>query len=201
MCGIHLHPTSDPDGFSAEPVLIFNDYTPTDPKRKWFHQHQGFYLVIIISGYWLSSVFDLHQVWDLRDKGALNVGISLENSWIKSKARYAVTLRLLHILLNLVVPLYKSPTFTTLNHINLLGISGSLALGLLCPTAIQPPTPEWAPPPIPTTTPPPTTTTTNHNRCAGLNPRSKSPPPTADTSPATSPEASTSRLSTICSHA
>ena len=96
-------------------------------------------------------------MWTLRDKGALNVGISLENSWIKSKARYAVTLRLLHILLNVVVPLYKSPTFTTLNHINLLGISGSLALGLLFTL--------WAPPPP---------TTPNHNRCAGLNPRNSS---------------------------
>jgi len=125
------HHENDPDGMAAEPVLIFNDYSPTSPKRKPFHAYQGFYLIFIISGYWISSVFDLAQVWDLRDRGALNVGIHLDHPWIQTKAKYAVALRLLHILLNVLLPLYNAPTLTTLAHINLLGISGSLALGLL----------------------------------------------------------------------
>lgn len=125
------HNESDPDGFAAEPVIIFNDYNPESHKRKPMHSFQGFYLIFILSGYWLSSVFDLQQVWDLRDRGALNVGIKLNNKWIQTKAKYAVSLRLLYLFVNVIIPLYKNPNLTTLGHINLFGIAGSLALGLL----------------------------------------------------------------------
>lgn len=125
------HHTKDPDGFAAEPMLLFNDYELGSSKRSPMHAFQGFYFVLVLAGYWLSSAFDVPQVWYLQDAGARQVGMRLDNAWIASRAKFAVALRILYHVTNCIIPLYNNFSWTTVGHINVMGISGSLALGLL----------------------------------------------------------------------
>jgi acyl-lipid (7-3)-desaturase (Delta-4 desaturase) len=126
------HNEKDPDGFAAEPIVLFNDYPLGSPKRTAMHAYQGFYIVLVLAGYWLSSVFDIPQIWYLQDAGATKVGMKLDNNpWIASRTKHALTLRALYYVCNLIIPLYHDFSWRTVAHINLMGISGSLALGLL----------------------------------------------------------------------
>jgi fatty acid desaturase len=125
------HNERDPDGFAAEPLILFNDYKLGSPKRTAMHAFQGFYVVFVLAGYWISSVFNFAEVWDLQDRGAKNVGVKLDNAWIASRAKFAFSLRVLYHLTNVVTPLYKNFSWATVWHINVMGIAGSLALGLL----------------------------------------------------------------------
>lgn len=126
------HKEQDPDGFAAEPLLLFNDYPANSPKRAFYHSYQAFYAIFVLAGYWLSSVFDFPQVWTLRDAGATKVGINFQdNEWIASRTKYAVSLRILYHVCNVIIPLYNNFSWATVGQINVMGISGSLALGLL----------------------------------------------------------------------
>ena len=125
------HATKDPDSFGAEPMLLFNDYPADHPARKWFHSFQAFFYVIVLSGYWVSSVFN-PQILDLRQRGAQFVGIQMESDFIKSRRKFAVALRLLYIMTNIVVPFAKAGlNWTTLGHILLMGVAESLTLAVL----------------------------------------------------------------------
>lgn len=125
------HRDKDPDGFAAEPLVLFNDYGPDSPKRAWHHAFQAFYVVLVLSGYWLSSVLDLPVVWSLQDRGAVKVGMRLDNDWIASRSKAAVGLRFLYYVCNIVLPLCHDCSWRTVGHINVMGVSGSLTLGLL----------------------------------------------------------------------
>ncbi|GKZ00955.1 hypothetical protein MPSEU_001047000 [Mayamaea pseudoterrestris] len=125
------HATKDPDSFGAEPMLLFNDYPIGHPARKWFHRFQAFFYAIVLSGYWVSSVFN-PQVLDLRQRGAEFVGIQMENDFIKSRRKYATALRILYIVTNIVVPFVNSGlSWKTFGQIMLMGVSESLALAVL----------------------------------------------------------------------
>jgi acyl-lipid (7-3)-desaturase (Delta-4 desaturase) len=125
------HRNMDPDGVAAEPFLLFNDYDLSSPKRAWYHAYQACYCLAILAGYWLSSVLDFPMIYTLQDRGTLEVGIRLDNDWIRSKRKLGFGLRLLYLFCNVVVPLYNNFSCTTLAHINVMGIAGSLTLGLL----------------------------------------------------------------------
>ena len=117
----------DPDGLAAEPFLLFNP----PAERSWLHRFQALYFVVVLSGYWLSAVLDFPTIYHLQDPGALKVGIRMDNEWIASKRKYAIGLRMLYFLCNIIIPLYHDFSWTTVAQINVMGISGSLALGLL----------------------------------------------------------------------
>lgn len=51
------HNTKDPDSFSAEPVMLFNDYPLDHPARRAYHNFQAIFFLPVLSFYWLSSVF------------------------------------------------------------------------------------------------------------------------------------------------
>jgi len=53
------------------------------------------------------------------------------NPWIESKTKYALGLRLLHIVCNVVVPMMVNFSWTTIGHVQVMGMAGSLTLGLL----------------------------------------------------------------------
>ena len=126
------HRDKDPDGFAAEPVLLFNDYPKGHVKRTAMHAYQSLYFLLVLAGYWHSAVFNMAEVWDVQDRGAKKVGMALNNnSWIASRAKYAVCLRLLYHITNVVLPLSTNPSWTTVGHINCMGIAGSLTLGIL----------------------------------------------------------------------
>jgi len=125
------HRDKDPDGLAAEPFLLFNDYDLSSSKRSGYHAFQAFYFVIVLCGYWLSAVLDIPVIWKVQDRGALTVGIRLDNDWIASRRKYAISLRILYLSCNVFIPLYNDFSLKTLSHINFMGIAGSLALGLL----------------------------------------------------------------------
>jgi len=125
------HREKDPDGLAAEPFLIFNDYDLSNPKRAGYHAFQAFYLFFLLCGYWLSAILDVPVILKLQDRGTLDVGVRLDNDWIASRRKYAISLRVFYIFCNIFVPLYNNFCWTTLLHINVMGISGSLTLGLL----------------------------------------------------------------------
>mmetsp|Transcript_24497 Transcript_24497/g.67674 ORF Transcript_24497/g.67674 Transcript_24497/m.67674 type:complete len:464 (+) Transcript_24497:123-1514(+) len=125
------HRDKDPDGLAAEPFLIFNNYDLSNPKRAGYHAFQAFYLVILLCGYWISAVIDVPMIWNLQDRGTMDVGVRLDNNWIASQRKYAISIRIFYILCNIATPLYNNFSLTTLSHINVMGIAGSLTLGLL----------------------------------------------------------------------
>jgi fatty acid desaturase len=123
------HNEKDPDGFAAEPFVLFNPSGGS--QRRLVHAYQAFYLVAVLSVYWASAVFDLPMIWNLQDGGAVRVGMRLDNSWIGSRRVYAITLRAFYFLCNIVLPLYNDFSFSTFGHIWIMGAAGSLTLGCL----------------------------------------------------------------------
>jgi fatty acid desaturase (delta-4 desaturase) len=127
------HAEKDPDSFGAEPAMIFNDYPPGHPGRRWYHSFQALYYLPVLAGYWLSSVFN-PQVLDLRQRGAQSIGFRMESDHIKSRRKYAIALRLLYIYVNVVCPfLYhgKEGWLAALANIMIMGASESLGLAVL----------------------------------------------------------------------
>lgn len=124
------HAEKDPDSFGAEPMLLFNDYPLGHPARQWFHKFQVLFYLPVLAGYWLSAVFN-PQILDLRQRGALFIGIKMENDHIRSRRKYAIFLRLLYIYTNIVVPFqFYGLTWTTLAQINLMGAAESVTLAV-----------------------------------------------------------------------
>jgi len=125
------HAAKDPDSFSAEPIMNFNDYPPNHSKRRFWHKFQGLYFLPLLSFYWLSSVFN-PQVLDLQQRGAQSIGMNMENAFIVKRRKYAVTLRLLYIYLNIVAPiLIKGFNLVTIAQIMTMGFAESLTLASL----------------------------------------------------------------------
>jgi fatty acid desaturase (delta-4 desaturase) len=125
------HAEKDPDSFGAEPMLLFNDYPLGHPARTWVHRFQVFYYLPVLAGYWLSSVFN-PQVLDLKQRGALGIGIRMDNDYIYSRRKYAIALRLLYIYVNCVTPFqHDMPIWQAVALIMLMGVSSSLTLAVL----------------------------------------------------------------------
>jgi fatty acid desaturase (delta-4 desaturase) len=125
------HAEKDPYSFGAEPMMIFNDYPIGHPNRKWYHNLQAFYYILVLAGYWVSSVFN-PQILDLRQRGALSVGIQMENDWIKSRRKYAIALRLLYIYVNIICPFQShGVTWKAFSDIMIMGVAESLTLAVL----------------------------------------------------------------------
>lgn len=121
----------DPDSFGAEPMLLFNDYPPGHPKRTFVHKFQAFYYILVLAGYWLSSVFN-PEILDLRQRGALGVGMKLDSDYIVRSRKYAVFLRLLYIYTNIVAPLQNQGfSWLVVGHILVMGAASSLTLAIL----------------------------------------------------------------------
>lgn len=125
------HNEKDPDAFGAEPLILFNNYPLGHPKRKWYHSLQPLYFPLVMSGYWLSSVFN-PEVIELKQGGAHNVGLQMDSDFIKSRRKYAIALRLLYIFVNVICPLqFHGYTLTAVGHVLTMGAVESLALALL----------------------------------------------------------------------
>jgi len=123
------HSDKDPDSFSSEPVFNFNDYPLDHPKRKWWHRFQGIYFLFMLGMYWVSSVFN-SQIIDLRQRGAQYVGIQMENDFIVKRRKYAITLRLFYMFLNMFLPVLNNG-WSAIGFIFLMGLSESLTLATL----------------------------------------------------------------------
>ena len=124
------HPEKDPDTLSVEPWMVVNAYPMGHPSRKWVHNFQAFYFLFLFAGY-LLSVLISPDILDLRHRGALGVGIQLENSYIKSRRKYAICLRILYFYLNVLTPfLHHGLLWEAFGHVMLMGISGSLTLAI-----------------------------------------------------------------------
>lgn len=124
------HNEKDPDSFSAEPMMLFNDYPLDHPARKFHHKVQALFFLPVLSFYWLSSVFN-PQILDLRQRGAQSIGYKMENDFIKSRRKYAIAIRLLYIYMNCVTPFFFHDANTAIAHILLMGASESLTLSVL----------------------------------------------------------------------
>lgn len=125
------HHSMDPDSFGAEPMLLFNDYPPGHPKRTFIHNFQAFYYVLVLAGYWLSAVFN-PQILDLRQRGALAVGMKLDNDYIARSRKYAISLRMLYIYTNCIAPFHgQGFSWPILAHILVMGVASSLTLAIL----------------------------------------------------------------------
>ncbi len=125
------HHFKDPDSYGAEPMILWNDYPPGHEKRSFIHKFQAFYYIFVLAGYWLSSVFN-SEVFHLQQGGAKEVGIRMDNPYIRNSRKYAIFLRLLYIYTNCVAPFVKqgwSPSIV--GHIMVMGASSSLTLAIL----------------------------------------------------------------------
>jgi fatty acid desaturase (delta-4 desaturase) len=124
------HCDKDPDGAGAEPMLLFKDYPLGHPARTWLHHFQALFFVPVLSGYWLSSVFNL-QVLDLKQRGAQSAGLRMDNDFIVSRRKYAIILRVLYIVTNVLSPFWHHGIgWLPLAHVMAMGIAGSLTLAI-----------------------------------------------------------------------
>lgn len=124
------HKDKDPDSFGAEPYLLFNDYPLDHPARSWIHRFQAFFYLPVLGGYWLAAVFN-PQVIDLRQRGALKIGMKMESDHVKKSRKYARALRALYILTNVVAPLVHDRSWATVGQVLLMGVAESLTLAVL----------------------------------------------------------------------
>mmetsp|Transcript_19342 Transcript_19342/g.53805 ORF Transcript_19342/g.53805 Transcript_19342/m.53805 type:complete len:465 (-) Transcript_19342:721-2115(-) len=126
------HHEKDPDAFGAEPFILFNDYEPGHSKRTFMHRFQAFYYVLPLGAYWLSSVFN-PEIFDLRQRGAENVGLKMESDYVKKSRKYAIFLRLLYIFTNCIAPAINQGGYTwnILGHVMVMGAASSLTLAIL----------------------------------------------------------------------
>jgi fatty acid desaturase (delta-4 desaturase) len=112
-------------------MILFNDYEPGHPKRTFMHNFQCVYYILVLAGYWLSTVLNV-QVLDLRHRGALEIGINMDNDYIHKSRKYAIGLRVLYIFTNIVMPFVNQGfSWTVFAQIQLMGVVSSLTLGLL----------------------------------------------------------------------
>jgi len=125
------HKDCDPDCLSGEPIAIFNNYPVGHPNRKWYHAFQAFYIIPVLSLYWLSTIVSL-EVWDLQDGNATTVGMNFKNDFVSSRAPWAVLSRVLNIYIHIILPFQQHGfTLHALGHIVMFAGAGSLGLGLL----------------------------------------------------------------------
>jgi fatty acid desaturase (delta-4 desaturase) len=125
------HQDMDPDSFSSEPLMAFNDYPLDHPSRMPWFKFQSLYFLPLLSFYWLSSIIN-PQILDLRQRGAQSIGISMENAFTVNRRKYAIAIRLMYIYLNIVRPLQMSSNLPiTVLQILAMGASESLTLASL----------------------------------------------------------------------
>lgn len=124
------HVEKDPDSFSAEPMMLFNDYPGGHPNRKFHHKFQALYFLPVLSMYWVSMILN-PQVFTLQQGGAASVGIKMDNDFLKSRRKYSTALRLLYIYWNVVTPFFFHKPLLAISHILFMGICESLTLALL----------------------------------------------------------------------
>jgi len=125
------HAEQDPDSFGAEPMLLFNDYPLNHPNRKWYHHFNVLLYLPVLAGYWVSAVFN-PEILDLRQRGALGVGVHMDSDFLLRRRKYAIALRILYILVNVVTPfLNHGLCWRAFGDIMLMGVSESLALAIL----------------------------------------------------------------------
>jgi len=125
------HADMDPDSFSAEPMMAFNDYPLDHSHRRPWHKIQAITFLPLLSFYWVSSVFN-PQILDLGHLGAKYVGMNTANDFIVSRRPYAIAMRVLYIYWNIVCPfLHTGLTWTTFGQVMLLGVAESLTLASL----------------------------------------------------------------------
>ena len=127
------HQSKDPDSFSAEPLMLFNDYPLGNEKRKFFHKFQALFFFPILSFYWISMVFN-PQTLTLQHAGAYNMGLKMTNEFTQRRRKYAIALRVLYIYLNMFRPLFIAgwdKVGITVIQILFMGGVGGLTLGSL----------------------------------------------------------------------
>ncbi|GAX28818.1 hypothetical protein FisN_35Lh015 [Fistulifera solaris] len=123
------HAEKDPDSFNAEPMLLFNEYPAGDSRRKWYHNFQILFFWPILSGYWLSSVFN-PEVLDLNHRVSAGVGERWISPHVASSRKFAIFLRALYIGTNIVAPIHLHGVRVA-PLILLMGIAESLHLAIL----------------------------------------------------------------------
>lgn len=124
------HVEKDPDSFSAEPMMLFNDYPGGHPNRKFYHKFQALYFLPVLSMYWVSMILN-PQVFTLKQGGAASVGIKMDNDFLKSRRKVSTALRLLYIYWNVVTPFFFHNPLLAVSHILFMGTCESLTLALL----------------------------------------------------------------------
>jgi len=123
------HAEKDPDSYGAEPMLLFNDYPLGHPARTFLHKFQCLFYAPVLAGYWISSVFN-PQIVDLNQRGAASIGMRFDNDFVVSRRKYALLLRLIYILTNVVTPFLYHDWKTAIFHVVIMSISESLTLAI-----------------------------------------------------------------------
>lgn len=129
------HHAKDPDSFSAEPMLLFNDYPKGHPSRKFYHNFQALYFLPALSFYWLSMVFN-PQTADLEQRGAKSIGLNVGNEFLRSRRIYAILLRIVYVTFTIFRPIQLAQNAglnvgITILQILFMGASESLTLATL----------------------------------------------------------------------
>jgi len=126
------HVQKDPDTRAAEPLLIFNNYHPSDGRRKWHHAFQVVLLLPAMALYWLSTTLFNSDILTMQDSTTLLTGMKLQNSLFRNTRKWALLCRLCHLLLIFVPPVYHyGPTLASILQALTVGATGSLVLSFL----------------------------------------------------------------------
>ena len=106
--------------------MLFNDYKPGHPNRKWFHKFQALFFLPVLSFYWLSSVFN-PQILDLNQRGTAET-MNWNNDYIKGRRFISVALRAAYIAMNVVAPFVHNEPGAALYHIWIMATVESIFL-------------------------------------------------------------------------
>mmetsp|Transcript_48917 Transcript_48917/g.99880 ORF Transcript_48917/g.99880 Transcript_48917/m.99880 type:complete len:445 (+) Transcript_48917:57-1391(+) len=119
----------DPDATSTDPFFLFHNYPSDSPMRKAMHAFQHFYMLPVLSFYWISSVFNTTAI-SVTHTSAKQAGMRFENSYLEAARPITWALRAFYIATTALSPfLYHAP-MTALAHVWFMSICESLALAI-----------------------------------------------------------------------
>lgn len=121
--------TKDPDASSTDPFFLFHNYPSGSNVRKAIHAFQHFYMLPILSLYWISSIFNPTCI-TVTHAACKDAGLRFENSYLRSKRPVTWALRAFYMMCTCASPFVHHSWDTALLHIWFLSTVESLALAI-----------------------------------------------------------------------
>ncbi|EKX38201.1 hypothetical protein GUITHDRAFT_89468 [Guillardia theta CCMP2712] len=119
----------DPDAKSCDPFFLFHNYPHDSPMRKAFHAFQHFWMLPILSFYWLSSIVSSEAI-SVTHISSKQGGMRFENSYLKNHRIQTWLLRAFYLACTSLSPFYHHQWHTALLHVWFMSVVESLSLAI-----------------------------------------------------------------------
>jgi len=119
----------DPDAKSADPFFLFHNYPAGSPLRTAFHAFQHWYMLPVLSFYWISSIFSSEAITALHassEKG----GLRFDNSYLRAARPATWALRAFYLATTTISPFLHHHWTTAVAHVWFMSVVESLTLAI-----------------------------------------------------------------------